>query len=264
MAMLLGSDTSVAPKVRLKRASLSIIIAARNEELHIRQTASDLLRVARQSLESFEIILVDDGSSDQTGKIMDELALQSPEFKIVHHPQCLGMGAVFQSGLQRAGMEKMLLLPGDSAYNAESLAPYFQRSGETNIVIGTRSNLDDAVTPGRLAISRLYRRMICLFFGLSLEDIHGPCIFPCAAVRAAGVRSSGITFQMETLVKLIWSGLSVSQVPVRLNVNGEKSSRSFNWKSFESLGRTVLHLLSVRNRFRAPGRTQPTHPRLPA
>lgn len=238
-------------------SSLSIIVTALNEERNIAQMARDLRRVARMSLPAFEIILVNDGSSDATGRIMDELAAEFSEFSVVHHPTCRGMGAVFQSGLDRARMGKMLLLPGDGAYNAESLIPLFMRVSQADIVTGYRQNLAEGVTPWRLLISRGYLRMIRGLFGLPLRDIHGPAIFPVAAVKAVGVNAEGITFQMETLVKLVRSGLSVSEGPVRLNVSGKRATRSLALKSFESLGRSVVYLLSARSRMKAPPARRP-------
>lgn len=242
--------------------SLSIVIAARNEEPRVRRTTVDLLRVARRTLPGFELILVNDGSTDGTGAVMDRLAHENPEVTVVHHPRNLGLGAVFQTGLERAQMEKILLMPGDSAYEADSLEPFFARSAAADLVIGSRSNLGEAVSPARLLISKLYMRLMTLLFSLPLDEVHGSTMYPCAAVRAAGIQSKGITFQIETIVKLIWMGVSVSEGPIRLNVTGERSSSSFCWKSFESIVRTSLYLLSVRRNLKARAPYRARQPRV--
>ncbi len=80
---------------------LTILVPALNEEAKLETMVNSLLPVARSSLNQFEIILFDDGSTDKTGAIADHLATTNPEIRVIHHNPRQGLGAIFYEGLNR-------------------------------------------------------------------------------------------------------------------------------------------------------------------
>jgi dolichol-phosphate mannosyltransferase len=80
---------------------LSIVVPALNEQEKIAETVEGILPLARDLLDDFELILIDDGSTDDTGSIMDRFAAEEPRIVVVHQPQRQGVGAGFKLALAR-------------------------------------------------------------------------------------------------------------------------------------------------------------------
>lgn len=227
-------------------SSLSIIIPALNEERRLALTVNEMLELARSVLDRFEIIVVDDGSSDGTGEIADSLASRNPEVSVIHNAGCRGLGYVFSECLERAQCDKFMLIPGDHAYNTEGFRVLLESVGSTDLVIGYRTNQVGTRTPGRVFLSRLYGTVLTILFGYKLRDFHGPVVYPLRALREVKLWLIGYTFQIEAMIKLLRRGHSFIQVPVTLNVEHAGTSRSFRWKTFGDLVNTICRLLISR------------------
>jgi glycosyltransferase involved in cell wall biosynthesis len=114
---------------------LTIVIPALNEQSKIADTIDGVWPLARDLLDDFEILLIDDGSTDETGAIMDEYATRDPRIIAVHHPKRQGVGAAFKSALARAKFDGITLIPGDHAFQNEGIARMFKAAGAADIVI---------------------------------------------------------------------------------------------------------------------------------
>ncbi|MBF0418024.1 MAG: glycosyltransferase, partial [Magnetococcales bacterium] len=101
---------------------LTIVVAALNEENKLEGTLQGILDVARSRLDAFEIIMVNDGSTDRTPDIVAAFAAKCPEMRVVTHATPQGVGSAFLEGIALAQYEWMTLLPGDHAYDVRSLA----------------------------------------------------------------------------------------------------------------------------------------------
>src|ERR1700761_8003069 len=108
---------------------LTIVVPALNEQEKIAETIEGILPSARDLLDDFEIILIDDGSTDDTGAIMDRYAAEEPRIQVVHHAQRQGVGAGFKSALQRAKFNSITLVPGDHAFEDQGIARMFRAAG---------------------------------------------------------------------------------------------------------------------------------------
>ena len=78
---------------------LTIIISALNEEKLISKTISEILSVYRETNDKYEIILVNDGSTDRTGEIMESFSKDNPEIEVINNPEPSGLGAHFKNGI---------------------------------------------------------------------------------------------------------------------------------------------------------------------
>jgi glycosyltransferase involved in cell wall biosynthesis len=227
-------------------SSLSIIIPALNEERRLAVTVTEMLELARSVLGSFEIIVVDDGSSDRTGEIADSLAAGNPEISVVHNAGCRGLGFVFSECMARAKCEKFMLIPGDHAYNTEGFRLLLESIGSADLIVGYRTNQASTRSGGRVFLSWLYCLVLTILFGFKLKDFHGPVVYPLRALRQVRLRLIGYTFQIEAMIKLLRRNQSFVEVPVTLNPEHAGTSRSFRWKTFWNLVNTFCYLLARR------------------
>ena len=91
--------------------SLSIFFPCHNEQDHVEHMTSEALRVAASLVDDYEVIIVDDGSTDQTPVIAKRLASENGHVKAIHHPKNKGYGAALKTGFSCASSDQG---PGES------------------------------------------------------------------------------------------------------------------------------------------------------
>jgi glycosyltransferase involved in cell wall biosynthesis len=200
-------------------------------------------------LETFEIILIDDGSRDQTGQIMDRLASELPHMRVIHNPTNLGLGAAYQRGVREAKLDHVMMLCGDGGLPAASLPPIIEKIGTADIVVPYMTNLAEIKTPMRYLISRTYTNLLNLLSGHRLHYYNGLPVHRRALLEQITITSSGFGFQGEILVKLLKSGCSYVQVGV-LGAETTNKTSIFRVRNVFSVTATLLKLLFELIRFR--------------
>ncbi|SDS22034.1 glycosyltransferase family 2 protein [Bradyrhizobium canariense] len=221
---------------------LTIVVPALNEQEKIADTIDGILPLARDLLDDFEIILIDDGSTDATGAIMDGFAAQEPRVVVVHHAQRQGVGAAFKSALLRAKFDGITLIPGDHAFQNEGIARMFKAAGAADIVITYRDNQSDR-SLNRSIQSHSLRFVLNCMFGFWLFDYHSMIIYPVRWLRQIPVKADGYGYQICALISLLQLGLTHVQVPVSLNAELKGSSRALRPRTYYELGITIISLL---------------------
>ena len=221
---------------------LTIVVPALNEEAKIADTINGILPLARNFLDDFEIILIDDGSTDATGEIMDRFAADEPRIVVVHHEQRKGVGAAFKSALSRAKFGGITLIPGDHAFQDAGIGRMFKAAGAADIVITYRDNQSDR-SLNRSLQSHSLRFVLNSLFGFWLFDYHSMIIYPVKWLRQIPVKVDGYGYQICALISLLQLGLTHVQVPVSLNAELKGSSRAMRPRTYFELGTTILNLL---------------------
>lgn len=220
------------------RKAATILVPGLNEEMLVATTVRELLVLAREELSDYQFILLDDGSSDRTGPVMEELAAGDDRISVVHHEQPHGLSYAFRLGLAQARHPSYTLIPSDRAFEPESLRALFAAIGSADLVVSYRTNQKAARSPLRYHLNRAYKAIMAGLFGLRLIDIHSLNMYPVDQVRALNIKADGVAFQLECLVKLLRQRVSVVEVPVRLTPQRQGHARSV------SLG-TLLALMAV-------------------
>lgn len=196
---------------------LSYFFPAHNEEANIEGLVAEALETLPSLAERFEIIAVDDGSRDATGRLADELAARHPDVvRAVHHPVNLGYGAALRSGFAAARYDLIAFTDGDRQFKVADIGRLTARSAEADapdVVVGFRIKRADA--PIRTAYARAFRLANRIFFGLRVTDVDGACkLFRRAALADIRVESDGAFFSAELVIKLRAAGHSVVEVGV--------------------------------------------------
>ncbi len=196
-----------APAARV--AELSYFFPAHDEAENIEGLVEEALAELPRLAERFEIIAVDDGSTDGTGTIADRLAEAHPQIvRVVHHPTNLGYGAAVRSGLAAASFGLVCFTDGDRQFRVADLARLTARLAETDadgagadVVAGYRIERADPAL--RLAYARLYRATLALFFGLRVRDPDCACkLFRREVLEGVNVESGGAFLSAELLIKI--------------------------------------------------------------
>ena len=198
-------------------ARLSYFFPAHNDEANLAGLVDEALTTLPGLADTFEIIVVNDGSRDATGRIADELTAAHPGVvRAVHHPTNLGYGAALRSGFRAATHEHVGFTDGDRQFHVEDLGRLIDRMAEPDhpdVVVGYRIKRADPIV--RTVYARCYRLANRMFFGLRVRDVDCACkLFRREALEGVGVESGGAFFSAELLIKLRAAGRTIAEVGV--------------------------------------------------
>ena len=173
---------------------LSYFFPAHNEAGNVEALVADALEALPALAERYEIIVVNDGSSDQTGALADALAAAQPEIvRVIHHPINLGYGAALRSGFRVARYDWVGFTDGDRQFAVSDLGRLTSRIAQPDqpdVVVGFRIRRADPLI--RSLYARSYRLANRIFFGLRTTDVDCACkLFRRAALRSLRVESGG-------------------------------------------------------------------------
>lgn len=224
------------------RPSITIIIPAYNEAGNIENTVRSILSVMKKlAHDQFEILVFDDNSTDNTGKIADSLALESNYIKIIHNKPNKGFGYNYQKGIELAQYDYSVMFPGDNVITESSIQNLISKTGESDIIISYVAN-PELRTFSRRTISRVFTMLVNFLFGLNIIYYNGSPIIKTSLVRATPRTASGFAYMAEILVQLIKSGHKYIEVPTKIQPRTYGNSTALKPKNFYSVGKTLLKL----------------------
>jgi dolichol-phosphate mannosyltransferase len=185
----------------------------------------------------FEILVVDDGSPDGTGAIVDRIAESNPRVHALHRAKKLGLGTAYLAGfrwaLERPQFAFVFEMDADFSHDPGHLPTFLEAIEHADLVLGSRYRFGK-VTVVNWPISRLilsyaaniYARIVT---GLQLYDSTGG--FKCfrrevlAAIDLDGVRSNGYAFQIEMSFRAWKRGFTIVEIPIVFADRSEGESK---------------------------------------
>lgn len=175
---------------------------------------SALSAAAEAATPDYEIIIVEDGSTDGTAELASELARRYPRVRVVRQPGNSGYGAAVIRGIAEAKKDYVFYTDADKQYDYGQFLTYWPLSAHYDVVIGYRRRRQDPFT--RHIFARGYAFLLKLFFGFRWRDAD--CSFKFFRRQAIAdinlVSRSGFV-EAELLLKCFIHGLKIKQVPVR-------------------------------------------------
>jgi glycosyltransferase involved in cell wall biosynthesis len=222
--------------------SLSIFFPAYNDAGTIASLVVLAHMTARGLGLEHEVIVVDDGSPDHTGELLDELARQFAWLRVVHHERNRGYGGALRTGFASARNELVFYTDGDAQYDPRELTRLYAALGEqVDFVNGYKIGRHDP--PHRIVIGRLYHWFVKLAFGLRLRDVDCDFRLMRRAVfdKVVLTRSSGVIC-VELMKKVQDHGFKLAEVPVRHYHRTYGKSQFFN---FPRVARTLVDLITL-------------------
>lgn len=199
-----------------KLPELSIFFPFWNEEENIEEVVSRAVSIAPSVSDKWEIIMVDDGSSDGTLEIAKRLASKNPNLKIVAlHPN-RGYGAALKTGFQSSKYNYIVFLDGDLQFDFSEITKFIDEIDNADMVIGYRKKRRDQKILKRLLLMNLLKIGDLILFGFTFRDIDcGFKMFKKSAIEAISpLRSEGAMITTEILAKAIRKKLKIREVGV--------------------------------------------------
>ena len=193
--------------------SLSIVLPAYNEGGKIEQTVVEVDSFVERLLPDFEIIVVDDGSTDQTGSVLKDLGRRTSRLHVITHARNLGYGGALRSGADKAQKRLILFMDADGQINIKELPAFLERITSVAAVIGVRRNRQDGSY--RRALGRVGNMYLNLLLKERFEDVNcGFKLFRADDLKSMRLYSTGGLISCEILRKLLACGKQICQMPV--------------------------------------------------
>ena len=172
-----------------------------------------------------EVLIVDDGSPDGTGDIVEKMAAENAKVHLLRRPGKMGLGSAYVAGFRWAlerDFERVFEMDADFSHNPEDLPRFLAAAEEADLVLGSRYNEKKLGVVNwdwkRLLLSyfaNLYTRIVT---GLPVKDATGG--FKCfrrsalESLDLSNMKSDGYCFQIETTFKIWKKGLRVKEIPI--------------------------------------------------
>jgi glycosyltransferase involved in cell wall biosynthesis len=200
--------TSVLDKPRI-----SFFFPACNEEGTVEELTRRADQVLRELTSEYEILIVDDGSTDRTGEIADRLARENRRIRVIHHPKNRGYGLALRSGFAAAALDLVFYTDGDLQFDVAELSKLIPLIRDADIVSAYKIKRMDGLQ--RRAVSWVYNTSLRLFFGLPIRDVNcGFKLYRREVFRKIELRSTRGLIDAEVLLKARRAGFRIVQIGV--------------------------------------------------
>ena len=229
--------------------SVSVFVAAYNEAENLAPTVETITRALEETVDAYEIIVVNDGSTDGTGQVADRLAAQNSRVVAIHNPGNMGLGYGWMRAIEAARMASFVFIPGDNTWPYPSLRDLFGSMGEADVITSYPTNSEIRV-PARRVLSSAYTAGLNLLFGLNLHYYHGLTIYPIEFLRSNVITTYGFASMAEALLRAIHRGYSYVAVPCAIEERATGRSNAVSAHNFRSVVDTIGRLF-VELRLRA-------------
>ena len=201
----------------MKIKSLSVFFPTYNEEGNIKSTVTKAKAVLQKYVENWEILIVNDGSTDRTKEISEELSREDERIKVFNHEVNRGYGASLKSGFYNAKYPWIVFTDSDGQFDFSEINLFFEKQQETNadLVIGYYKKRK--VSKFKIITSRMWEIAVMILFGLHVHDID--CGFKLVSKTVIDKipkleSERGAFISSEFLIKAKKSGFKIVEIPV--------------------------------------------------
>jgi glycosyltransferase involved in cell wall biosynthesis len=229
---------------------LTILIPCFNEERYIEATLEEVVAALNELKLSYEILVVDDQSSDSTFTTAERWQRDHPTVNLTvkRNLKNRGLSRTYVDGAFLGRGKYYRLVCGDNVESRETLVKILRRIGEADMIIPYHP-----IVPGksvaRLFFSRSYTLLVNTISGYSLKYYNGLAVHLRYNVMRWGPYSFGFGFQAELITRLLDEGATYVEIPVEAtHVEKDARASAINWRNFLSVMHSLLELLVRRIR----------------
>lgn len=210
--------------------SISVFFPAYNDEGTIASLVLAALETLEELTDDYEVIVVNDGSQDNTARILNRLEKSYPQVRAVHHPQNRGYGGALRTGFASATKDLVFYTDGDAQYDPRELKLlYAQFDENVDLVNGWKLKRHDPVV--RIVLGKIYQYLIKYTFGLKLRDVD--CDFRLmrrSIFEVVHLESNSGVICVELMKKVQNAGFRLREVPVSHYHRLHGRSQFFNYQ----------------------------------
>jgi glycosyltransferase involved in cell wall biosynthesis len=192
---------------------VSAFLPCHNEEGNVERVVAATVQALEALGVPFEVIVVDDGSTDRTAEVALRLSGQDPRVRLVQHPRNLGYGAALRTGFAQARYPWVFFTDGDGQFDPRDLVRLVPHAASADLVVGYRLRRQDPVH--RRLFGWLWNLLVRTWFGVPVRDVD--CAFKLVrreVVQGLPLRATGAFLSTELLCRASAAGARVVEVGV--------------------------------------------------
>ncbi len=209
---------------------ITCCLAAWNEVASLRAVAEAQLEALEKLGVSYELVVVDDGSSDGTGEVADQLAAERPHVRVIHHPQNQGLGGVYRTGFSSARGTFVTFFPADGQFPPGNLAALYPSAENWDFVLGMLPGRTDSALGAVLGATErlLYRVLVG-----RIPRLEGVFMVRRSVLEATPLKSQGRAWTVlwELLLRAQRRGYRMTNVPIELRPRLHGTSKVNNLRT---------------------------------
>jgi glycosyltransferase involved in cell wall biosynthesis len=221
------------------RPSLSVIVLMFNEAACIADTLDETLEFLADAVDDWELLVIDDGSTDSSPAIVESYAAREPRIRLLRHGANKGMGAGMETGVRHATRDYLVFVPADGQIAAREIGVLLDRLGDGEIVLSTYAGGRNSV--GRALLSRGLRAYLRKVASIDFA-LEGLYLFPTAAAQeiAPRIRARTFFFSFELIQRGIERGLTTTTTDIRCRPRQGGTSKIANLRKIRQVADEAL------------------------
>jgi len=213
-----------------KLTSISIFFPAYNEEGNIATTIIDAREAVKKIARKYEIIVIDDGSTDRTNDVVRELSSHDPNIRLIKHVKNRGYGAAVKAGLKSCKNDWIFFTDSDGQFHYDELEKFVSGRGGADLIIGYREKRMDPFH--RVFVAQVLLKIWnFLLFGLTVRDVDCAYkLFKREVRDAIKLETESAITVTEFIVKAKELGFKIIQLPVHHYARKFGHQTGGNWR----------------------------------
>jgi dolichol-phosphate mannosyltransferase len=226
----------------------SVGVLCYNEAGSLEHVVAELREVMQQITDTFEIIIVDDCSTDGSGEIAINLRRQYPEVRTVIHKQNKGIGGALKSIYDNCRFENIAFIPGDGQFDVKEYLPFPEVEPGTFISFYRKENTSYSVF--RNILSLFNKKLNKVFIGINLRDVNWTKIYKKADIEQLDLQLTSSLIESEICAKLLFLGRKVIEVESKYLPRTSGQSKGSSFAIVKKALKDTGILISIMSKFR--------------
>lgn len=189
--------------MKSSKPTISFFCPAYNDEKNLPILIPKVIKLLKKIASKFEIVIIEDGSPDETGKVADQLAHKNPKIiRVVHHKKNLGYGAALRRGFKEANKyDFVFFTDGDNQFDVNELEKFVPFFSSFDAVVGYRTNR--ALNFMRIVQTFIFNYLIRILFGVKVKDINCSMkVIKKSVLNKLDLKSNSSFIEAEFFIKL--------------------------------------------------------------
>lgn len=212
--MVSVSEIEILTKEIQRDLEITLFFPVYNDELTVERVVRKSLDILDQITDTYEVIVIDDGSPDRSGEIADQLAQQFDKVRVVHHQSNKGYGAALQTGFKESRYDWICFTDGDDEYDVFDLLKLVRLIDYYALIITFR--YARLYSTKRIFISRTYNKILSFLFNTNYRDIStGLRMVRKDVIEEINLTSNSPFIGAELTIKTMLKGYPVGEVGIQ-------------------------------------------------
>lgn len=226
----------------------SVGVLCYNEAGSLERVVAQLHEVMKKITNTFEIIIVDDCSTDGSGEVAQQLSKSYPEVRTVLHPQNKGIGGALKSIYDNSKYENIAFIPGDGQFDVTEYLPYPELKEGYFISFYRKENTSYSVF--RNILSLFNKKLNKVFIGINLRDVNWTKVYKKSDIDQLDLQLTSSLIESEICAKLLYLGRKVIEVESKYLPRTYGQSKGSSFAIVQKALKDTWILISIMQKFR--------------